>query len=210
MNKRDARRLAAARGVKYTVAYRELEDTDPKQHHALVLAAEAAAAGGNSRGGGESGGRGSGSAAISAPTPPPIRAQRWYERVAQDFAAGLLERSPEDVLTPPPGMLPVMDLAWYSMAGASEEDPQYVDEYEDGSELYNLSFRLDVSVRGELSNYVPRSTLQAAGIVPLAYTPNRPEVRLPVRRVRVEVAGLLDRNNDYSWEEQEVLSYDWL
>ncbi|MHA7133827.1 hypothetical protein [Oerskovia turbata] len=177
VKKRDAYRLAAARGVKYTVACREFAETDPSQHHALVLAAEAST---------------------------------WYERVAQDFAAGLLKQSPDDVLTPPPGVLPMMDLAWYAMAGASEEDPQFVQEYEDGSELYNLSFTLDVSVRGELSTYVPRSALLAAGIVPLAYTPDSPEVRLPVHRVRVEVAGLLDPNNDYSWEEQEVLSHDWL
>lgn len=199
VNKRDARRLAAARDVKYTVAYRELEATDPKQHHDLVLAAEAAAAGG-----------GSGSLASAAPTPPPSRAQRWYERVAQEFAAGVLLQHPDDVLSPPPGLLPEMDVAWYSMAGPSDEETQFVDDYEDGSELYNLSFTLDVSVTGELTQYVPRDMLVTAGIIPLAYSPAHPEVRLPVRQIRVEVAGLLDRGNDDSWEQQEVLSYDWL
>ena len=197
VRKDDARRLAAARGVKFTVALRELELTDPRDRHALVLAAEAGA-----------------TAATRTRDELDAQAahgrQRWYDKVAAGYAEGLLRSAVDDHLAPPDGLLPSMDMAWYALAGVvSVDDEQLIDTYE-GGELYNLTFTLELRVEGVLERWIDDGALQAADIQPLDYTPKHPEVRLPAHQVRVEVAGLLDRGNDDPWKEQELLGYDWL
>ncbi len=116
------------------------------------------------------------------------------------------------MLAPPDGVLENVELGWISATGASVDDRQFVEALDDGAELHNVTFTLDVTITALLREYrPPRRELEALGVVPLAYSPpEHAEVRLPVQRVRLEVAGLLDRGNDDSWEQQQVLDYVWL
>ena len=188
-NKRDVQRLAAARGIKYTAALRALSKVPEQKRHQYVLEAEATAA---------------------RESLDLDDRRNWSDRVARDLAAELLRESPLDVLAPPAGVLPDLEEAEYVLAGVESVEESYVDEYEGGDELYNLEVVLELTIEGTLAKHVPADVLVAAGITPLQYGPGNLAVRLPMRRVRVEIAGLLNRGNDYLWEPQEHLGYEWL
>ncbi|WP_251153811.1 hypothetical protein [Cellulosimicrobium sp. Marseille-Q4280] len=180
---RDARRLAAAKGISYAAAQRELAALDPNRHLGVVRAARARSLGW----------------------------PRWADRAADDFASELPRRHPAGALAAAKSTTAVLHDAWYASALVVDvNDVQHVDDY-DGDELWNLTFTLEVEVTGLLDTYRAPESLSAEGLkADDDYGPDDTTVHVAGRRVEVTVAGLRALDGEDAWQEQEILSAVWL
>lgn len=179
---RDARRLAAVKGIPFTEARRELAAVEPNQHLRIVRSAQELS----------------------------LTELHWTLRAADDFASGLPQRHPQGALAAGGATtVPLLD-SWYSSARAVYlEDAQHIDDY-DGDELWNLTFTLEVEVTGLLASYRDPVSLSADGLkADEDYSPENPWVHVAARQVEVTVAGLRALDGDDTWEEQEILSAVW-